>query len=79
MVDVERMESRPVSKILKVEGFTCGTCGGWNPVFYVTTSLQEQMRKLEHTPATHRNFAYYFSKTLRKAAGVQERSNNGAF
>lgn len=72
MVDMEHMEIRVVSKLLKVEGFTC-THGQWNPVFYTTVSLEEQFHKLDRMPVTHRNYRYYFAKTLRKAAGVQKR------
>ena len=79
MVDVEQMEIRPVSKLLKAEGYVCPH-GQWNPVFYLTLSLEEQMKKLNRIPVTHRNFRYYFSKTLRKAAGVQKKvGEHGAF
>lgn len=73
MVDIGRMERRRVDALRAVEGFTCQH-GAWNPVFYLTRSLEEAMERLDQIPVTHRNFRYYFAKTLRKAEGIQERS-----
>jgi len=79
MVDVETLEVRVISKLLKVEGFTC-VHGTWNPLFYISPSLEEAMQRLSQMSITHKNFPYYFAKTLRKAAGVQRKwSGYGAF
>lgn len=77
MVDVDSLERRVLSKLDTVEGFTC-VHGEWNPVFHLTPSLEAAMQRLDNLPVTHRNFQYYFAKTLRKAEGVQKRSGNGA-
>jgi hypothetical protein len=78
MVDVDKLEVRTVSKLLKVEGWTCKH-GSFNVLFRRTPSLDAAMQRLDNLPVTHRNFRYYFAKTLHKAEGVQKRSNHGAF
>ena len=73
MVDLEKMESRPLSKLVTVEGFTCKHCGKWKQMFVITASLMDAMRKLNSLPTTRRDFMWYFRKVLRKAEGVQKR------
>lgn len=75
MVEIEVMPVRIVSNLVLAEGFYCH-CGIWNDWFFSTRSLLEQMGKLVRTPVTHRNFGYYFAKTLRKAAGIQKRNGD---
>ena len=71
MLDLENLESRPLSKLTSVEGFTCRNCERWEAVFYTTQSLMALLERLEGMKPTHKNFAYYFAKTLKKAEGVQ--------
>lgn len=78
-MEVDHLEKRVMSKLLTVEGWVCKH-GSFNPVFRVTPSLQAAMERLDNMEITHRNFQFYFAKTLRKAEGVQKRTvNNGAF
>jgi len=80
MVDMERMETRPVSNLVTMEGFTCKHCHEWKPVFALTASLAGAMRKLNALSPTRRDFLWHFAKTLHKAEGVQKRGENyGAF
>lgn len=71
MIDWSGLEVRPASKLISVEGFTCQYCERWEAVFYTTQSLMALLERLEEMKPTHKNFAYYFAKTLKKAEGIQ--------
>ena len=68
MVDLMHMESRSLSKLVTVEGFTCEACKGWEAVFRTTASLNDAMKKLSNRPTP-----YKFEKVLKKAEAIQER------
>ena len=74
MVDMERMETRPISNLLAMEGYVCKHCGEWKSVFALTVSLVDTMRKLDNLSPTHPSFRYRFAKTMRKAMGVQAKA-----
>ena len=71
MLNLAKLEIRPVSNLVSVEGFTCQFCERWEAVFYTTQSLMALLERLESMKPTHKNFQYYFAKTLKKAEGVQ--------
>ena len=71
MVDMDKMEKRPVSNLISAEGFVCEHCKSWKSVFYITTSLLDAMRKLDDTSPTNRSFAWRFTKVLLKARAIQ--------
>jgi len=71
MQDLAKLEIRPVSNLVSVEGFTCKFCERWEAVFYTTQSLMALLERLEGMNPTHKNFGYYFAKTLKKAEGIQ--------
>lgn len=73
MLDFEKLESRPLSRIYFEEGFVCGYCGQWEPVFITTQSLRDAMRKLDRMSPSHRSFYFHLLKTLRKANEIQRR------
>jgi len=73
MVDFANMDIRPMTKVVKAEGFDCSTCGIWEPVFYITVSLQEKLARLERTAIGKKKFNYLFGKVLRKAENLRSR------
>ena len=75
MIDLEKMENRPLSRIFTQEGFICERCGTWKPVFINTLSLRDAMRKLDQMPLTHKDYRFHFMKTVRKAMDVQKRGD----
>lgn len=74
MIDLERLDSRPLSKIFSQEGFICEHCGQWKSVFYNTQSLKDAMRKLDEMSLVHKDYRFHFAKTVRKAMDVQKRA-----
>lgn len=72
MIDYASLDSRPLSKLVAAEGFTCEHCGRWEAVFYTTKSLMALLERLENMKPSHKKFQYYFAKTLKKAEAVQE-------
>lgn len=73
MLDLECLETMPISKIFTQEGFVCKNCKQWKPVFILTLSLSEAMRKLNQMSLSHKNYRFHFMKTVRKAMDVQKR------
>lgn len=73
MINLQSLESRPLSKIYAVEGFTCKHCERWEVVFYMTVALQESLRKLEKQHPFNTSFKYHFAKTLKRAMEIQRR------
>ena len=73
MVDFSNLDTRPVTKVVNAEGFVCSTCGIWEPVFYITVSLQEKLARLDRTAIGNKKFNYLFGKTLRKAENLRSR------
>lgn len=76
MVDWERLESRPLSKLLTVQGCTCMFCMSWKPCWYTNRQLDDQMRRLESMPPTHPSFKYHFVRTAKRAEEIQRRGRN---
>jgi len=73
MIDWQNLETRPVSKLLRVEGYICPTCKAWKPLFYSNRLMDESMKKLASIPPTHKSFAYLLAKALKRAEDVQLR------
>ena len=73
MVDFATLDTRPVDKVVSVEGYICQICGIWEPVFYITVSLQEKLARLERTAVGNKKFNYLFGKVLRKAEILRSR------
>lgn len=77
MLDLENLDIRPMSKLVSAEGFTCSACGEWKILFFNTPSLKALLERLNQMNPTHKNFQYYFAKTLRKAEGVRDSLYSG--
>lgn len=73
MIDLQKLDSRPLSKLYTQEGFTCKHCERWEVVFYMTVALQESLRKLEKMHPFNTSFAYHFSKVYKRAQEIQKR------
>jgi len=73
MLDLEKLEKRPVSKLYFVEGFLCQHCERWEPVFFTTLQLQESMKKLAQMSPHNPSYSYHLSKTLKRAEEIQKR------
>ena len=73
MVDFSNLGTRPVNKVVNAEGFICSTCGIWEPVFYITVSLQEKLARLDKLAIGNKKFNYLFGKTLKKAENLRSR------
>ena len=71
MIDWQNLETRPVSKLLRVEGYACPTCKAWKPLFYSNRQLDDSIRRLKSMKPNHKSFAYHLAKALRKAEGIQ--------
>lgn len=80
IVDWTRLEKRPITNLIRVEGYTC-RCGKWVSCWYSTRQLEESLCKLESMRPEHANFLYYFGKALRRAEEIQKRGEliDGAF
>lgn len=73
MIDLMRLERRPLSKVLVVEGYTCQQCHRWKPCWYSNRLLEEALRKLEkHNPAS-RSYRFHLAKAVKRAQDVQLR------
>lgn len=73
MIDLQKLESRPLSKLYTQEGFTCQHCERWEVCWFTTLQLHESMRKLEKMHPFNTSFAYHFSKVYKRAAEIQKR------
>lgn len=70
LVDLERLEKKPINKVLWREGFSC-ECGEWNAVIVSSRQVSEALRKLAHRKV-NRDFPYYLAKVLRRVRSLQE-------
>lgn len=73
MVDLLSLDVRPISNTITAEGFSCLKCENWEPVFYITVSLQESLARLEKLKPGTNKFQKQFDKTLNKAKNLQSR------
>jgi hypothetical protein len=78
IVDLEKLESRPLDKIVTAKGYTCVNCSRWEAVIFTTSSLEEAMRKLQTYPPSHSKYQFLFAKAFRKARGLRERGEYDA-
>lgn len=69
MVDMDKLERRPLDKLIMMEGFLC-RCGAWKPVYFETALLKNAMRKV--VTCKH-DFKFHFGKALRQARTTYER------
>lgn len=72
MIDLERLETRVVSKLVSAEGFFCG-CGFFNAVIYWTDSLRAALKRLSAMDVNRRDFGFHLGKGIRKAQGIREK------
>jgi len=77
MVDMDKLERRPVDNVVTRMGAECTSCGAWITISYTTRSLDEAFDKLVKRSTDSRGYHYHFAKTLKKCEGVQEKY--GAF
>lgn len=73
MIDWTKLERRPLSKVIWVEGYTCQQCNRWKPCWYSNRLLEEALRKLESMPPRHASFAWHFLKAIKRAQDIQKR------
>jgi hypothetical protein len=73
MVDPLGLDVRPISNTISAEGFECPNCENWEPVFFMTVSLQESFARLEKLKPGTNKFQKQFNKTLNKAKNLQSR------
>lgn len=73
MVDPLELDIRPISNTVFVEGFECPKCESWEPVIYMTVSLQESLARLERLKPGTNKFQKQFDKTLNKAKNLRSR------
>lgn len=73
MLDLENMETRPITKIYSMEGFTCMFCERWQITFCKTLQLEESLYKLKRMHPFNSSFAYHLAKTLKRAQEIQKR------
>lgn len=73
MVDPLGLDIRPISNTVFVEGFECPKCESWEPVLYMTVSLQESLARLEKLKPGTNKFQKQFDKTLKKAKNLRSR------
>lgn len=73
MLDLENMETRSISKIYSMEGYTCASCERWQITFCKTLQLEESLYKLNRMHPFNSSFAYHLSKTLKRAEEIQRR------
>ena len=72
MVDLDNLETRQVDRVLRARGYTC-TCGSWYPLFVTNSLLDQALLKLERR-RIDRKYPYHFSKALRHALDIRERT-----
>jgi len=73
MVDPLGLDVRPISDTISAEGFECPKCESWEPVFYLTVSLQEGLARLERLKPGTNKFQKQFDKVLKKAQNLRSR------
>jgi len=70
MIDWQNLETRPVSNLIRVEGYKCPTCQRWKPLFYSNRLMDESMKKLASMSPAHKSFSFLLSKALKRAEFV---------
>ena len=73
MVNVDALEKQTISRLISVEGYTCGKCHQWIPVWFFDRGLMEKLEKLKEMSPTHSSFRYTFGKILKRAFDLQTR------
>lgn len=73
MVDMEHLESRPLSGLYIERGYVCPACGKWKPCHISTRQLDESLRRLSAMRPDHPSFWYHFVKAVKRAQDIQER------
>jgi len=76
-IDMSNMESRPLSKVVFIEGYTCPSCGEWKPLFVNSVPLQEKLERLASLRPGSKKLRYEFTKLLNRAIRLQEK--HGSF
>lgn len=71
MVDMENLESRPLSGLYFEHGYLCSTCGRWKPCHVSTRSLDDKLQHLSRMRPDHPSFRYYFVKAYKRAQEIQ--------
>lgn len=73
LIEYERLESRPLDRLMTARGYQCERCNQWKPVFYTTQLLDAMLRKLESYDPSRRDFQFHFGKALRRTEDIQKR------
>lgn len=73
MLDVERLTTRPVDRIVASHGYVCEKCGNWEVISYSNSSLDEIVRRLQGMPANKPGFSYHLIKAINKAENIAQR------
>ena len=70
MVDMDRLDTRPVSGLTIAKGFLCGQCGKWNARWFVNPQTLRNLEKLERMNPFHTSFGYLFNKSLKRVQAL---------
>jgi hypothetical protein len=73
MIDWDKLEGRPLSKIYKVFGFSCPVCSAWKPCWFSSAQLDENLKRLSEMNPRNPSFWYHFVKTRNRSIEIQAR------
>ena len=73
MVDMDKLETKPVDKIVSRLGTSCTKCDTWITISFTTKLLEVALDKLSKRSPNSAGYHFHFAKALKKCEGVQER------
>lgn len=73
MIDMEKLERRPLSNLFFEYGYRCSNCNTWKLCYYSTRLLDGKLDQLKSMRVSHPSFRYHLVKEFKRSQEVQER------